>query len=281
MQEETLVKQSSRPEWFDSWFDSEHYQRLYAHRDDGEASRFVDRLVARLGVAGRASILDLCCGNGRHAVRLASRGFSVTGLDLSTASLALARARGNHAVHWMRHDMRRPFGNAAYDYILNLFTSFGYFEDPADHFSVVSNIARALKPEGRVVIDFLNVRHAERHLRRHEIIRRDAIVYHITRWSDRAAIFKRIVIDDPVRKVPFALVERVARLALRDFELTFAQCGLQFEAIYGDYTLTPFDVHSSDRLILVARKKEAATRNLTAGKRLADTADGLRRHAEI
>jgi 2-polyprenyl-3-methyl-5-hydroxy-6-metoxy-1,4-benzoquinol methylase len=80
---------SANLEWFASWFDSEHYHRLYAHRDEREASRFIDRLIARLRPATGADVLDLGCGSGRHATRLASHGLRVTGLDLSAESLAL------------------------------------------------------------------------------------------------------------------------------------------------------------------------------------------------
>ena len=62
MQTAAIATQSSRPEWFESWFDSEHYQRLYSHRDDREAGLFVDRLVGRLEINNAASILDLGCG---------------------------------------------------------------------------------------------------------------------------------------------------------------------------------------------------------------------------
>src|SRR5262249_15615646 len=115
MQTSVLCEQSeqSASEWFATWFDSAHYQQLYAHRDDREARGFVDRLVGRLGSAAGASILDLGCGNGRHALQLASRGYRVTGLDLSSASLAIAAARADYPVRWSRRDMRRPFGEAA------------------------------------------------------------------------------------------------------------------------------------------------------------------------
>ena len=252
-----IFERDPEPEWFERWFDSEHYQRLYGHRDDREAALFVDRLVERLGASDRASILDLGCGNGRHAVRLASRGFEVTGLDLSEASLALARGRGGRPVRWVRQDMRCPFGEGDYDYVLNLFTSFGYFEDAADHRSVVRNIARALRPGGRAVIDFLNVRHADEHRRPYEIARRGDIVYRITRWSEAGALLKRIVVEDRARGTSVAFVERVARLTRRDFAALLAEAGLTLETAYGDYSLSPFDSSASERLILVARRPVA------------------------
>src|SRR5262245_17410015 len=80
-----------QPDWFASWFDSVPYHALYAHRDAEEAARLVDRLIDRLHPSAGAAVLDLGCGSGRHAKRLGSRGFRVTGIDLSAESIRLAK----------------------------------------------------------------------------------------------------------------------------------------------------------------------------------------------
>src|SRR2546428_13010515 len=69
-------------------------------------------------------------------------------------------------------------------HVLRLFTSFGYFDDLAEHVTVVRNIARSLKPGGSVVLDYLNVHHADRHLTPEDVTERDGIVYRLTRWTD-------------------------------------------------------------------------------------------------
>jgi SAM-dependent methyltransferase len=125
-------------EWFASWFDSPYYHQLYSHRDIGEAAAFLDALVDRLHPAPDAEILDLGCGAGRHARRLADHGFHVTGLDLSADSIRSATALAGGRVRFARHDMRVPFGIETYDCVLNLFTSFGYFDRAEDHLAVVS-----------------------------------------------------------------------------------------------------------------------------------------------
>ena len=79
----TVRASTQRSEWFESWFDSPHYHRLYAYRDDTEAARFLDELIARLGLRRGARALDLGCGAGRHSKYLASKGFQVTGMDLA------------------------------------------------------------------------------------------------------------------------------------------------------------------------------------------------------
>ncbi len=179
------ARQSPSPsEWFASWFDSTHYHRLYAHRDECEATALIDRLIEQLQPRHGAAVLDLGCGTGRHARHMAARGCDVTGIDLSTESLALARRRLGANVRWMRQDMRQPFGTEAFEYVFSLFTSFGYFEDRADHFAVVRNIARSLTADGCLVLDYLNVDRAESHLVREEVTERDGIVYRVSRWSE-------------------------------------------------------------------------------------------------
>jgi hypothetical protein len=178
-------------------------------------------------------------------------------------------------VRFVRQDMRHPFGDEAYDHVFSLFTSFGYFDDPADHLTVVRNMAASLRVGGGLMLDYLNVRDAERRLTLtpEETVARDGVTYRIARWSDSAAIYKRITIEDPRAATPLECVERVAKLTLEDFSLLFALNGLHVEQIYGDYQLSPFDVESSPRLILLTRK--------SAGEVLADAADGLGRHAQV
>jgi SAM-dependent methyltransferase len=248
----TARRISTQPEWFASWFDSEHYHRLYAHRSDDEAARFIDRLVERRHLVPGARVLDLGCGTGRHARRLAANGFDVVGLDLSAESLRVARHSESSRLRFIRQDMRLPFLTGTFDHVLNLFTSFGYFDDPADQVTVIHNIAAALKPGGSLVLDYLNVRHALAHLRPRETVERGDATYRIRRWADAGHIFKRVEIDDRLGCGPIEFTERVSRLGLPDFRFMFELCGMHVAATYGDYDLTPFDERESPRLILVA-----------------------------
>lgn len=272
----TLVA-ATQSEWFAAWFDSEHYHRLYAHRDDAEANALVDRLAVALRIPSRASVLDLGCGSGRHARRLAALGFEVTGIDLSAESIGRAQARSVPRARFVRQDMRVPFGECRFDYVFNLFTSFGYFADPTDHLTVVRNIATALRVGGCLVLDYLNVGYAAARLVGSDRQERDGVVYQVTRWSDRSHICKRIVVQPRDGEAAIEHVERVARLSLVDFRLLFALCGLTLEAAYGSYDLAPFDERTSPRLILVARKAARST----ARELPADAADGFGRHAQI
>jgi SAM-dependent methyltransferase len=275
----------AQPEWFASWFDSEHYHKLYAHRDDHEAAEFISRLVTWLQPAGGSSILDLGCGSGRHSRYLASMGFDVTGLDLSAESISLARQSERSNLHYHRQDMRQPFGTEAFHHVFNLFTSFGYFEDPAEDLTVIQNVANSLKAGGRLVLDYMNVVHLESRLKAEEAVEREGVIYRLSRWADADYIFKRIAIIDDGREtgaIRQEYTERVAKLMLEDFRFMFDLCGLAIEAIFGDYRLSSFSPQASPRLIMIAQKRdERPEPELLPRKLFADAADGLRSHAQI
>ena len=68
--------------WFREWFDSPYYHLLYTNRNDEEAARFIDALLAFLKPSPGSRMLDVASGRGRHSRYLESKGFDVTGIDL-------------------------------------------------------------------------------------------------------------------------------------------------------------------------------------------------------
>ena len=109
-------------------------------------------------------VLDVPCGTGRHAVRLARRGASVLGVDVTPAYLREARraSRGISNARFERGDMRRLTARGEFDAAINLWNSFGYFDNPADDQKTLKGIARALKPGGLFLIDLLDFDAAKR-----------------------------------------------------------------------------------------------------------------------
>jgi SAM-dependent methyltransferase len=112
----------------------------------------VDAFVDLLGLAPGARVLDLCCGPGRYAVELRRRGFAVTGVDLHAPYLEQAREQ-DAEVEWIRSDMRDFRRAGAFDAAINLFSSFGYFEDLEDDRRVARNVCQSLKPGGVFLLD--------------------------------------------------------------------------------------------------------------------------------
>ena len=150
----------TQPEFdFEAVFDVDDY--LYFYGDiltDELTDRQVNFLVRELNLASPLRILDLACGFGRHANRLAALGNDVTGIDLIPGFLEIARrdasSRGVQ-VQYIQGDMREIDYEEAFDLVLLLFTAFGYFGD-AENLSVLEKVLRALKPGGRLVFDLNN-----------------------------------------------------------------------------------------------------------------------------
>ena len=112
-----------------------------------------------LGLKKGSRVLDIPCGTGRHAVRLARRGASVLGVDITAAYLSEAkRAAGKLPnVRFVRGDMRRLPYRGEFDAAINLWTSLGYFEKPSDDVKTLRAIAGALKPGGLFLIDTADI----------------------------------------------------------------------------------------------------------------------------
>lgn len=150
------LAQGARP-WWESFFGPDYLKQYEsdAERTAAEAEGIEKILHLRRG----ARILDLACGAGRHSIELARRGYAVTGYDLSDALLRRARADAKRArtkVTFVQGDMRELRFRGAFDAVINMFSSFGYFESPADDRSVLEGVARALKPRGKFLMERFN-----------------------------------------------------------------------------------------------------------------------------
>jgi SAM-dependent methyltransferase len=147
------------PDWWRTWFGPVYldlYDPVLQDRTPGE----VDAIERLLEIRPPLRILDLACGQGRHSIELAKRGYQVTGLDQSRYLLDVAAQRAaaaGVAVSWVEGDMRQPYPvPSGVDVVVNLFTSFGYFADDADDLMVLRAVAGVLRPGGRFLLEVLN-----------------------------------------------------------------------------------------------------------------------------
>ena len=144
------------------WFEDEEFWRcfypwMFSERRFQAAPLEVEQLLALSGVS-EGSVLDLCCGPGRHAIALAAKGFRVTAVDRSPFLLEKARERAaedNASIELVQSDSREFLRPRAFDLALSLFTSFGYFETRAEDLALLRSIRANLKPGGVFVIDVL------------------------------------------------------------------------------------------------------------------------------
>ena len=239
--------------WFESWFDSPYYHILYSDRDYKEAELFIDNLINKFNPKPDAHFLDLGCGKGRHSIYLNKKHFNVTGIDLSCESIKYAKQFENNLLHFYVHDMRKLFEVDKFDFVLNMFTSFGYFDKEEDDYSVIYNVSKALKQDGIFVLDFLNAEKIIPVIKSHEIKTVDGIEFSIDKKSEDNFIIKDIYFCDKGKDYHFQ--ECLKAITLTDFEKLFAENHLKIIDLRGNYNLDVFDSKTSDRLILIAKKE--------------------------
>jgi SAM-dependent methyltransferase len=238
-------------EWYKSWFDSPYYSLLYKHRDAKEAQQFVNQLMHHLNLPSGAKVIDLACGNGRHAVYLNKLGFEVVGIDLSKNKIVAAQRLANPTLRFQQGDIRRLEFEEKFRLALNLFTSIGYFSDFSENQQVLSNVRNILDDQGLLVIDFLNATKVERELVASEKHEMEGVIFEIRRQVKKHMVEKLIRITDGDRMVSYR--EAVQLIHLKDFDRMLKKERFQVTELWGDYYGGPFDEIHSDRLILFAK----------------------------
>ena len=240
--------------WFKDWFNSPYYHQLYFKRDEAEAAKFINTLIDYLKPAPGSVMLDIACGKGRHSRQLASKGFNVTGIDLSEDSIREAKKFESENLQFFVHDMRLPFWINYFDYAFNFFTSFGYFNTRREHDNSIRTIAQSIKPNGILVLDYLNVHYAEDHLVHKSEVKIDDINYFITKWFDETHFYKKIVVEDDELDNPIEHQEKVAKFSLGDFTEMFSYHQLQIQEVFGDYNFNSYHIKNSPRMLMIAKK---------------------------
>jgi cyclopropane fatty-acyl-phospholipid synthase-like methyltransferase len=243
--------------WYEDWFADERYLALYHYRNSEEASLALDLIEKATSLKKDAAILDLACGAGRHSISLAKRGYTnITAIDLSPTLIREAKKNADAEkveIRFERQDMRSFSGS--FDLIMNLFTSFGYFDEDEENEEVIAQAGKRLNPGGYFVIDFFNS----------VVIRRDIVAYNekILPSGERVEQLREIINNRIQKKIRIfsgdhstEFYESVRLFELQDFERMFAHAGILIKEKFGDYYGAPFESGSSPRLILVGKKNE-------------------------
>jgi len=236
-------------------FDVDDYLFAYGSELTGErAQAEVDQWAGFLELDAPMRILDLACGFGRHANRLAALGHTVTGVDIMPGFLEIARREAGRMgvrVDYRQGDMRQIEFLEEFDRVLLLFTSFGYFED-SENLEVLSRAGRALRPGGLLGLDSLNGDAFANVPPSHEVIERgpDLLINRLSYDPDtRRLLNRRILVRNGIRKdKPFA-VRLYSPAEIRDL---VREAGLETYRLMGGegQALTP----DARRLAVVARK---------------------------
>ncbi len=250
--------------WYEEFF-GEDYMWFWlrgGEEFDQRAPVECDFVISALDLQPGARILDLCCGQGRHAVELAKRGFRVAGIDLSEYLLGIARGRAEEAgveVEFVRADMREIPWQGEFDAVVNLFTAFGYLESDEEDEKVVRGVARCLRPEGRFMLDLINrprimKQFQARDWDEHE----EHIVLHEREWDEitaRISCQTTLVAPTGDRRKLSHVLRMYAHAELVGM---LGRAGLERVASYGDFEGAEYATESH-RMIVVARKPEEAS----------------------
>ena len=221
------------------------------------APKEVEKVLSLAQPPDGASVLDLACGPGRHSIELARRGYRVTGIDRTSLYIEEARRRAAESgieAEFVVADVRNFVQPEAFDLAINLFSSFGYFEDEEDHRRVIRNAHASLRPGGRLIVD---------------IVGREPIALRfrpegVTRYPDGTVIIeeRRIVNDWRHFESTWTRISdgvastynlRMRLYGAVDLTALLQGCGFDEVDVFGSLEGTPYDL-TARRLVAVARK---------------------------
>ena len=229
------TERTVQKDWFAHAFDA-LYPVIYAHRTVESATAESAFAIEQLKLCRSCSVLDLCCGNGRHMFHLLKHTPRVVGLDYSTDLLGMARKQLGGNGRLLRADMRAIPFEGVFDALANFFTSFGYFSSEAENLAVAQGIARALKPGGRFFVDYLNPAYLRAHLAPESVRVSGDYEIHERRWIDtetnRVNKVTEVRRDDVVVNQSSESVRLYDEAELLDL---LDRAGLRMEALYGNY----------------------------------------------
>lgn len=243
-------------EWFEDeefWIDT--YPVIFSEERFKIAPEQIEKALALAGVEN-GTVLDLCCGPGRHSVELAKRGFTVTGVDRTPFLLDNAKASAaEHKldIEFILSDMRDFIRPDAFNFVLNMFTSFGYFDNKGEDLMVLRHMYESLRPGGVLLIDVFGK----------EVMARKIQPITVMEAGDAMIVERHEIFDDWSRlRNEWILIkgESVKRLKFhhtvysgQELKSLFEQAGFEDVKLFGDLDGNEYGFDAA-RLIAIGRK---------------------------
>jgi len=244
-----------KSEWFKDWFNTQEYLNVYQHRNESDAEEHLKLILENIEIPNGAKILDMACGAGRHAIILARKNFNVTAVDLSENLISISRQSAqndNLNINFVQSDIRNFNSNNKFDLVINLFTSFGYFESDEENFSVIKKAYNHLVEGGYFVLDFFNSKFLQQNLIEFSEENLDNAEIHQYRKIKDNRVTKKIVIT---KDGNLSTYEESVRMFTKDELVNAIQnIGFDIYKTFGDFLGSEFDNVSSPRLILICKK---------------------------
>lgn len=250
------MPKSTNP-WYIDFF-SDDYLEIYGYTFSAERTNLeVSFIEALLELPPKSTILDLCCGQGRHAVALAKHGFNVTGQDLNADYLRQAEEyakKENVLLNLINKDMRTIPFYGELDAVINIYSSFGYLESHEENLSVLKAIKVALKPGGLLLMDLINREWVIRNYDQTEWREGQGGIIHLEHRaldliSSRNHINFTIIYPDGTRKVTAG--HHIRLYSLTEMIELFNLSGLTIKSFFGSFQRDPYSLDSKRMILLV------------------------------
>ena len=202
------------------------------------------------------AVLDMCCGFGRITLELARRGFITTGVDITASYLRTAREDSSHEgleIEFIQKDVRGFKKKGAFDLAVNLYNSFGYFENPKDDLLFLKNAHYSLKKGGAFIIDLLGKEIAVRDYIEAEWFERGGFTVltesnPVDSWG---SVWNRWIIIKDGKRIEKVFIQRL--YAASELRSLLYEAGFSTVELYGDWDESVYD-EKARTLIAVGRK---------------------------
>jgi SAM-dependent methyltransferase len=229
---------------------------LFTNERTLSAKQEVEQIVSLLKLQPGVSICDLCCGVGRHSLELARHGLNVTGVDRTALYLEQAKKKAEAEglnVRFVQEDMRSFCEPKAFDVVINVLTSFGYFEDAADDERVLENIYKSLKDGGKLLIDIVGKEVLARIFQERRWREEDGVIVleEAKLAEDWSSIDNRWIIIKDGRRDEWRFSLRLYSAA--QLSELLKSCGFGQVDVYGDLSGSAYD-QTAKRLVVTAHK---------------------------
>jgi SAM-dependent methyltransferase len=251
------------PDWPVTFFD-EDYLKIYGPQLSDERTRQETEFIAgALDLPHGATVLDLACGPGRHAILMAKLGYQVTGVDFNPRYLeaaAVAAERAGVEVRWMVGDMRSLHMEEAFDGAYSYFTSFGYFSD-LENEKVIANVVGALRHSGKFLLDMANRDWILTHPLRRTWTRQDdggLLMEESTLDLQSSRVVSRLMLVQPQGGAEVTKEFNLRLYTAAELTATFARHGLTVKQVWGGADRSAYSAESR-RLVLLAERDPGRT----------------------
>ena len=242
-------------DWFEDWFNTKEYLEVYRHRNESEAKELVSIILNSIQIPENGSVLDLACGAGRHSIYFAQKGYDVTAVDLSQNLLLVAKeaALENKVnIEFIQSDIRYFSSGKKFDLIVNLFTSFGYFETDSENFMLFEIVKKYLNNSGYFVLDYLNKTYVQNNLVKEstDMLGKGKIIQ--KRFIEGNRVVKDIFINQNGSSKHYR--ESVRLYDDQELKAAISDAGLRIEKVFGEFNGKGFEKDNSKRIIIIASK---------------------------